>query len=87
MSWSFAATGTPLAVLKRAKERLTAFKCVEPEEQIKAAFLEILQTSLSRCPPQSVVKVAGTGSQSTNQAGEASNYLNVLIEPQGDFVL
>lgn len=91
MSWSFHATGKPAAVLGKARQDLSQYKCAEPEETIKGKVLNILEVALLAFPESSAVQVAASGSQqqpSVNPTNPTAfiNSLSIDIKPIYGFV-
>lgn len=88
MSWSFYGVGKPAAVARKAKADLSAYKCAEPEETVKAKVSDIIDACLSAFPAGAAVQIEASGSQSTDSAtpGKAVNTLSVVIRPLYGFV-
>lgn len=85
MSWSVSAVGRAGAVSKKIAEELGKVLCNEPEESIKRAVGEIVETSLSACDPNQAVRVEASGSQSDFH-GVKTNQLKVDIQPIWGFL-
>jgi hypothetical protein len=87
MSWSVSAIGKPAAVAAKVQKDLSAYKCVEPEEQVKVAAGAAIVAAVTAYPPDSCVKVSASGHQGTaTEEGKAFNNLRVDIEPVYGFV-
>lgn len=86
MSWSLSAVGKSRAVADRVAKSIADSKCSEPEETIKNAVGAALATALAAFPEGMAVKVVASGSQSSDGKGNATNSLQVVLEPLYGFV-
>lgn len=86
MSWSVSAIGKPSAVAEQIAKQCSQYKCAEPEETIRAKFVEMVTTACAAFPDGYAVRVEGNGSQSMN-GDKALNSLSVKIEPIYGLVL
>lgn len=88
MSWSFYGVGKPKAVAAKARKDLSAYKCMEPEETVKAKVADIIDVCLSAFPDASSVQIEASGSQSTDSTkpGTATNQLSIKILPLYGFI-
>ena len=86
MSWSISATGKPAAVLRKARQEFSRYKCAEPEETIKGKAQDILEEALREFPESSAVQVSASGSQTSISGGAFINSLSIEIKPIFGFV-
>jgi hypothetical protein len=90
MSWSVSAFGKPAAVAAKLATDFSKNPCSEPEETIRQAVATIVATSLAAFPPNYVVRVEASGSQScpdfSKAPNEKTNQLKVQIEPLWGFI-
>lgn len=90
MSWSVSAFGKASAVATKVAEDFARIKCSEPEETIKTAVASAVATALAAFPPNYVVRVDASGSQSCPDSSKApnekTNQLKVEVAPIWGFL-
>lgn len=88
MSWSINVVGKVSAVRAKAQDDLKQINCMEPEESIKNAVGDIIDTSLCAYPHSVAVKIIANGSQYKPFADKEGiiNSVNLTIEPLYWFV-
>lgn len=80
MSWSYTKTGKAKALKDDAIKQLMRYDCSEPEHSIIHDVVSIITRALSAMPPDKVVNIEASGSQSTNyQTGEVTNTLSLKL--------
>jgi hypothetical protein len=92
MSWSVYGTGKAKALAAKVEEEFVRGGCSEPEESVRQCARQTIAAALAAHPPDFVVSVAASGSQSQEYGkdgtplGRFSNSLKIEITPHGAFV-
>ena len=86
MSWSFGAVGRPAAVAAKVDAAKGQNKCINPEEGLRQAALDLIANSVRAFPDASVVTVEANGHQSTADGERAQNTLSIKVMPLYGFV-
>lgn len=87
MSWSVQAVGKVPAVCVEVAKQFSQGKCIDPEESIRKAAMDVIAAAIAAQGSNVVIKVAASGSQSTDYVTNViRNQLNIVIEPLYGFL-